>query len=172
MLQLIADFINSCRARRLSPRTLEWYGWLLGEYRDFVERRSLDWDKPMTLDAFLADVARHASAHTQHAHYRALRRFFNWLEKRHAIAENPMRMIEPPRLPACRPHHISPEEVAQLLETTAKETWLDRRDRAIILFLWDTGLRAGELCNLELSDLDLERRVILIRNGKGAKDRG
>ncbi len=146
MLQLIADFTNSCHARRLSPRTLEWYEWLLAKYRTFAEEHGLGWDQPATLHTFLAGVAAQASPHTLHAHYRALRRFFNWLEKRQLIHENPMRVLEPPRLPACQPRHVSPEEVERLLATTAQDRWLDRRDRAIILFLWDTGLRAGELC--------------------------
>jgi site-specific recombinase XerD len=169
--QLISDFTLSCRARRLSPRTLEWYEWLLGEYRGFVERQRLEWGNPATLDAFLADVARHSSAHTQHAYYRALRRFFNWLEKRRIIADNPIQMIDPPRLPACQPRHILPEEVARLLASVSGSAWLDLRDRAIILTLWDSGLRAGELCRLELSDMDLEQGIILVRSGKGAKDR-
>jgi len=171
LTQLINDFILSCRARRLSPRTIEWYEWLLSEYRAFVEKHGLDWDWPATLDAHLADIAARASAHTLHAHYRALRRFFRWLEKRRLIAENPMRMIEPPRLPARQPRHILPDDVMRLLATTAGGGWLDLRDRAIILMLWDSGLRAGELCGLTLSSLDLGKGLVLIRSGKGNKDR-
>jgi site-specific recombinase XerD len=171
LTQLINDFILSCRARRLSPRTIEWYEWLLSEYRAFTEKRGLDWTQPATLDAHLAEVAGHSSAHTLHAHYRALRRFFRWLEKRRLIAENPMRMIEPPRLPARQPRHILPDDVIRLLATTASGGWLDLRDRAVILMLWDSGLRAGELCGLPLSSLDLEKGLVLIRSGKGDKDR-
>ncbi len=171
LTQLINDFILSCRARRLSPRTIEWYEWLLSEYRAFVEKHGLDWDRPAALDAHLASIAARASAHTLHAHYRALRRFFRWLEKRRLIAENPMRMIEPPRLPARQPRHILPDDVMRLLATTASGGWLDLRDRAIILILWDSGLRAGELCGLTLSNLDLGKGLVLIHSGKGEKDR-
>lgn len=169
--QHISDFLTSCRARRLSPRTIEWYGWLLGEYRDFVEERSLTWDQPVALDAFLSEVAARSSPHTLHGYYRALRRFFNWLEKRQVIADNPVRMIDPPRLPARQPQRITADAMIRLLETAAGEAWADRRDRAIILLLWDTGVRASELCHIRLSDIDMEQRIILLRNGKGGKDR-
>jgi site-specific recombinase XerD len=170
LTQLINDFILSCRARRLSPRTIEWYEWLLSEYRAFTEKRGLDWTQPATLDAHLADIAARASAHTLHAHYRALRRFFRWLEKRHLIAENPMRMIEPPRLPARQPRGVQARDVEALLMST-DDSWHGRRDRAIILLLWDTGLRASELCNLNLEDLNLARRRLVVRSGKGDRDR-
>lgn len=169
--RFINDFILYCRARRLSPRTIEWYDWLLSRYRDFVEERGLEWDRPGTLDAFLAEVATRASASTAHGHFRALRCFFGWMERRQLIAENPMRLIEPPRLPSRQPRHILPEEVARLLATTEEGNWLDLRDRAAILVLWDSGIRATELCELELGDLNLEEGIIRIRSGKGAKGR-
>ncbi len=82
-----------------------------------------------------------------------------------------MRMIEPPRLPRRYPHGIEAADVERLLAAIDTDTRLDRRDQAIILFLWDTGLRASKLCGLEMHDLDLVQRRALIRNGKGEKDR-
>ncbi len=170
----IEAFLRACRAKRLSPATVEWYEWLLTEYRDYVETQGLRWDDPDTLDAFLGEhlAQQELSAHTVHAYYRALRRFFNWLEKRQRLpGRNPVRVIEPPRLPKPYPRNIEADEVERLLTAVGDSTWMDKRDRAIILFLWDTGVRAEELCNLEMRDLDLSRGKALIRNGKGHKDR-
>jgi integrase/recombinase XerD len=45
------------------------------------------------------------------------------------------------------------------------------RDLALVLVLLDTGIRASECCHLSLDDVDLEGRSLLVRNGKGQKDR-
>jgi site-specific recombinase XerD len=170
----IEAFLRACRAKQLSPATVEWYEWLLTEYRNYVEPAGLRWDDPDTLDIFFGEhlAQQGLSAHTVHAYYRALRRFFNWLEKRQRLSGgNPAQMVEPPRLSHPYPRNIEADEVEKLLAAVSGSTWMDRRDRAIILFLWDTGVRAEELCNLEMRDLDLTYRTALIRNGKGRKDR-
>jgi len=171
LTQNIELFETSCRARLLSARTLEWYDWLLNTYRDYVEKHLLEWCDADTIDHFLARVAVGVSAHTVHGYYRALRRFFNWLEKRRKITENPMDMIDPPRRPRRFPRFIEAENVKKLLRSIDADTWQDRRDRAVILFLYDTGVRASELCELQLSNLETERKRILLKNGKGGKDR-
>ena len=167
-------FLRSRRAKQLSPATLEWYEWLLFDYCEYVETQGLRWDDPDALDIFFRDhlPTQKLSAHTVHSYYRALRCFFNWMEKRRRLpGDNPIRMIEPPRLPRRYPRGIEAGDVEKLLATISAATRLDRCDRAIILFLWDTGVRADELCKLEMRDLDLEQQRALIRDGKGEKDR-
>lgn len=172
LTQNIELFETSCRAKLLSARTLEWYDWLLNAYRDHVEKHSLEWCDADTIDHFLAHVAaRDVSAHTVHGYYRALRRFFNWLEKRRKITENPMGMIDPPRRPRRFPRFIEAENVEKLLRSIDADTWQDKRDRAVILFLYDTGVRASELCELQLSNLETKQERVLVKNGKGGKDR-
>lgn len=82
-----------------------------------------------------------------------------------------MAMIEPPRTPRSLPRGIEEDEVEALLRAIGEESRLDKRDRAIVMFLWDTGVRVSELCELEMRDLDLQKQEAMIRNGKGDKDR-
>ncbi|HDD24184.1 MAG TPA: hypothetical protein ENF52_01965 [Chloroflexi bacterium] len=176
LMDNIQAFLQACRAKRLSQQTLEWYEWLLSDYNVYVaqEKENLPpWDSPDTIDGFLAHlVDRGVSAYTTHAHFRALRRFFNWLEKRHRLPNgNPIGLVEPPRLPRHYPRGIEADDVEELLAVVDTNSLLGKRDEAIILFLWDTGVRASELCELALDDLDMEQRRALIRNGKGNKSR-
>lgn len=167
-------FLRACSAKRLKAKTQEWYEWILTEYCQYIEAEALRWDAPETLDIFFGDYLadRELSPHTIHGYYRALRRFFNWLEKRKRLpGSNPFEVFEPPKLPKRIPRNIEEEEVNALLDTIGTERRLDVRDRAIILFLWDTGMRATELCELEMADLDLETQQATIRDGKGEKDR-
>ena len=61
-------------------------------------------------------------------------------------------------------------EVERLLETPSEGT-LGLRDRAILETLYSTGLRRSELCHLDLYDLDFCSGAVLVREGKGRRDR-
>jgi integrase/recombinase XerD len=66
------------------------------------------------------------------------------------------------------PVSLSLEEAARLVEACRD---LDRRDRVIVLILYGCGLRTKELCDLNITDIDLERQELEVRLGKGSKQR-
>lgn len=74
-----------------------------------------------------------------------------------------------PRLQA--PKHLSVEEARQLMEACPGGSRAQRRDRLILLLLYGCGLRTGELCQLDVGDVDLERQEIEVRQGKGDRAR-
>jgi site-specific recombinase XerD len=61
---------------------------------------------------------------------------------------------------------LSPEEVTRMIDATPNV-----RHRTILMTLYSTGLRRSELCHLRPEDIDKERMVVRIRQGKGGKDR-
>jgi integrase/recombinase XerD len=63
------------------------------------------------------------------------------------------------------------EEARRLLAACPTRTNLQRRDYLVILLLYGCGLRTMELCQLDVSDVDVERQEILVRQGKGDRDR-
>jgi len=168
----VSAFLLACHARGLSLNTRGWYEWMLHGYVDYVEEGEWPWDDPSTVDRLFVHLAEKGqSKHTIHAYYRGLRRFFNWLEMRHLTSENPMEMVEAPRKSKPYPRSIGPAAVERLLRCIDPETYVGRRDRAIIIFLWDTGIRVTELCDLKVSDLEVHQGSGLIRIGKGEKFR-
>ncbi|HEY7168260.1 MAG TPA: site-specific integrase [Candidatus Binatia bacterium] len=66
----------------------------------------------------------------------------------------------------CLPEVFSPREVEQLLNCAVK-----LRDRCLLMTAYSAGLRVGELVHLKLSDIDPERMMIRVEQGKGRKDR-
>ena len=66
---------------------------------------------------------------------------------------------------------LSAAEVEQVLALADTGTPLGLRDRALLEVLYATGMRRMELARLALGDIDAERSVVLIREGKGRKDR-
>jgi len=111
---------------------------------------------------------------TQHRRLAAVKAFFKWLTRHHHLLFNPASELELPRPPERLPRHLlSVAEIEQIINAidTADPTGLGIRDRAMLEALYSTGMRRGELVNLRVHDLDLPRGILLIREGKGKKDR-
>jgi integrase/recombinase XerD len=66
---------------------------------------------------------------------------------------------------------FTPAEAEQVLAQPDLDTVLGLRDRAILEVLYSTGIRRMEAGNLDVTDLDEQRGTVLVRQGKGAKDR-
>jgi integrase/recombinase XerD len=69
------------------------------------------------------------------------------------------------------PRFLTIEQARQLLEACPAGSRADRRDRLLLLLLYGCGLRTAELCQLDLSDVDLERQELVVRHGKGDRAR-
>ena len=92
----------------------------------------------------------------------ALRFFFKITLKRHDLAEELISTREPRRLPVV----LSPEEVGRLLAAAT-----NTKHRAILSLAYATGLRSSEVVSLKLTDIDRDRMLIRVEQGKGKKDR-
>jgi integrase/recombinase XerD len=102
----------------------------------------------------------------------AVRMLLKWLVRTGHLFYNPAADLELPRLPRRLPKAVlSVSEAEAVLARPDLTTALGLRDRAILEVLYSTGIRRKELVGLDLSDLDAERGVLLVREGKGGKDR-
>ncbi len=109
---------------------------------------------------------------TQASYMSALAHWFSWACLQKFLPFNPAANIELPkeekRLPAA---FLSLEEVERLINQADVTTKIGIRDRAILEVLYSTAMRRSEVMRLEQFDLDRTRRLIVIRQGKGKKDR-
>ncbi len=109
---------------------------------------------------------------TQASFLHAIKAFFKWLAQENHILYNPASELDVPRVHRQLPRHIlNHAEVEAILNQTSLNGEIGVRDRAIIETLYSTGMRRMECQNLTLYDLDLEQGTVLIREGKGKKDR-
>jgi integrase/recombinase XerC len=100
----------------------------------------------------------------------SLRSFFRYLMKEKTITENPMEDIESPKREKKLPVTLSYEQVVHLFEQPDITSYLGYRDRAIMELFYSSGLRLSELTQLNRSDFDERRKMLLVR-GKGKKER-
>ena len=91
--------------------------------------------------------------------------FFSWLEEEDYILKSPMRRIHKIKTQKTVKNIISDEEIEKLRDHCQKT-----RDLAMIDLLYSTGIRVGELVNLNIDDIDLEGRECVVY-GKGDKER-
>ena len=107
---------------------------------------------------------------TINRHLSSLRAIFTWAIEEGHINENPVRvrnLEEPQKAPR------SLEEIDYHRLLRAAQKYGSKRDTAIIQILRHTGIRVGELCSLELPDIEISKRKgkVIIRSGKGQRYR-
>jgi integrase/recombinase XerD len=112
------------------------------------------------------------SFRTQHANLSPIRAWFKWLARNNHILYNPASEMELPKLGHRLPKHVlTAAEAEKIIAIADVNTNLGLRDRAILETLYSTGIRRMEICNLRLYDVDYDRGTIMVRQGKGQKDR-
>lgn len=98
--------------------------------------------------------------------------FFKWLTREGHILTNPAADLDLPKAPHRLPKHLlSVEQVSQVLNQPDTTTLGGLRDRAILETLYSSGIRRSELAHLKITEVDTERGTLMVRLGKGAKDR-
>lgn len=112
------------------------------------------------------------SFRSQQARLIPIRAWFKWLTRQNYILFNPASELELPRVEARLPKHtLTVGEVEQVMAQADVNDPLGMRDRAMLETLYSTGVRRMELANLNMYDLDVDRGTLMIRQGKGKKDR-
>ena len=182
----VAIFLDAKMADGLSEETVRWYkGRLkrLGEALGEVEVSSVS---SMDLRQFIVGLRKRSvlyedhpyreqmegglSPSTRQGYVRAIKQLFGWLVQEGCIAEDPTRHIKLPPLPRQQPRAITSVDLGRLLKAAEGDEPGNKRDRALLLFLADTGCRVAGLAGLRLRDLDLAAGVAVVTE-KGDKTR-
>lgn len=171
----------SLQAANRSPNTITTYTFGLDLFTEFLLERGMPTEVAKFtrehVEAFQVGLheqgKRPASVRNRH---QALQAFFKWCVEEGEIRESPMANMGPPAVPVQPPPVLTTEQIKAVLRTCKGTTFTDRRDTAIVLVLYDTGLRLGELAGLRWSDdpndsdVDLRGRRLDVL-GKGRKRR-
>jgi integrase/recombinase XerD len=101
-----------------------------------------------------------------------VRSLFKWLTRQGEIPANPAADLDFPRQIHRIPRHVlSADEAERVLAVPELDTLSGLRDRAMLEVLYATGVRRAELARLACNDVDWDRGLLLVREGKGGKDR-
>lgn len=181
----VIDFVEWMRAMHYSEHTIKNHRIDLGYFIAWCEERSILRPEDVTR-AILERYRQHVYHYRRKTDGEALsfacqgkrlisiRVFFRWMTRQHHLLFNPASELELPKMEKRLPRHVlTVAEVESILNGVKVNdaTGLGIRDRAMLETLYSTGVRRQELVNLKLNDLDRERGTLMIRQGKGRKDR-
>lgn len=178
---LLIKFTEYMKVTNFSDRTLPDYSRNVRHFLDYLrslgigniaeaDRRVLmDYQAKIYLETYRGKPIAPA---TQKTRLTCVKTFYRYLLKHGHILHDPAADLDMPKLPKLLPRNVlTKKEIGELLSKPDMETPLGQRNRAILEVLYYTGIRASELCRLELKDLDLSRGELRINQGKGRKDR-
>jgi site-specific recombinase XerD len=172
--EMALSFGRALKAENKSPRTVAIYLDAVRRLRDHLLEDGSPTDvREITrrhVESFITAQLESRKPNTAGSRFRALRRFFRWLVDEEEIDKNPMDGMKHPMIPEVPVDIVTSEQMTSLLKLTQGKDFTDRRDHALILMLWDTGVRAGELASLTLEDIDLDAGVAIVL-GKGRRPR-
>lgn len=163
MTQLRKKMLEEIQRRNYSHRTAKTYVRVIREFAKYFHQSpdKLGPEHIRQYQAYLFQTKKFAPA-TVSQYVSALRFLFIKTLRRHFLTE----YIPFPKSPRRLPTVLSSEEVARLLDS-ARNLY----HRTLLMTLYSTGMRRAELCRLQVSDIDSQRMMIRIRQGKGNHDR-
>ncbi|MCH8286550.1 site-specific tyrosine recombinase XerD [candidate division KSB1 bacterium] len=171
---LIQRFLRYLRAEKnLSDNTINSYRFDLNRFCSFITSKdtSIEDVKPKQISNYIhvlfdlglagSSVARNLSA---------IRMFYRFLFVEGDVNDDPAALIDSPKAPARLPLVLSITQILSILEQPDLNDKLGIRDRAMLEFLYGTGVRVSELINIKIRDLSGDEKLVRVI-GKGGKER-
>ncbi|MFV9550761.1 site-specific tyrosine recombinase XerD [Algibacter sp. PT7-4] len=160
--------------RGLSLNSIDNYALDVKKLIKFIETNNISYSPvnitPEIIQQFIYNVAKNVNARSQSRLISGLRSFFNYLVFEDYRKDNPLELIESPKIGRKLPDTLSEEEIDKIINAIDLSKPEGERNRAILETLYGCGLRVSELINLKISDLFFDEGFIKV-TGKGNKQR-
>jgi integrase/recombinase XerC/integrase/recombinase XerD len=169
----LATYDAWLRARGMAEKTRRAYGTDLDQLAEWAAAQGIAPNDatPRLLRRFAGVISERGLSKTSVARKLAsIRSFYRHLVDRGELEANPTDLIATPKRDSYLPRVLKPGEVAEVLDRIPAGTPLELRDRAMFELAYAAGLRAEELVNLDVTDLDPDAEELRV-TGKGSKTR-
>ncbi|MBT8254069.1 MAG: site-specific tyrosine recombinase XerD [Flavobacteriaceae bacterium] len=173
--QSLTDYQHYLKIERgLSVNTVQNYALDVNKLIVFLSDNNID-KSPTQISAeilqqFIYSIAKSVNARSQSRIISGLRSFFDYLVFENYRADNPMDLIESPKIGRKLPDTLSVDDIDSLIAAIDLSSPQGERNRAILETLYSCGLRVSELTHLKISDLFFDEGFIKV-TGKGNKQR-
>lgn len=173
----IKEFLDYCSYEKgYSQHTIKNYSrhlkkcnlYLYETLEDYCKEEDLAQIELKEIMGYLSEVHETKATSTKKGILCALKSFYKFLKRERYIKESPVEQLPLPKVERKLPKILSYEQIDLLVEASKKQE-MGVRNEAMVEFIYATGCRAQELCNVKLSDLKDDNTVLL--RGKGNKQR-
>lgn len=170
---LLPSWQTVLKAQAKSKRTLQTYTAGVESFLSWCDRTGTPAElTKVNAQGWIADLlAGGAQATTANTWLGGLKRFAAWLAEEGEIDANPIDRMSPPKVDSKVVTPLTDDQLAALIKVCQGKSLVDRRDEAIVRLMLETGIRAQEVIDLRVSDVDIVRGLVVITRGKGAKGR-
>lgn len=180
--ELIDSYAKHLAALNRAPKTIRQYVQWVERFFSFAAAIGVKTPADVTsahllaYQKHLADLVnrkgRISSVKVQNHHMIGIVLFLRYLCAEGILAHNPAQHVQYAKVPEQLPRDIlSTAEIKKMLRAADVHTVMGYRDRAIMEVFYSTGIRKQELLNLTVDDVNLESGILMVRHGKGGKDR-
>ena len=165
--EVVKLYLASKAIASLSMKTLRIYRYKLENFFRDVPKSYMD----ITPNDIRMYLYQYKAAHNGSDSYMdniriTLNSFFQWLVDNEYLQRNPCAKVDKIKYQPKRRKAMTPYDLEYIRRNTA-----DIREKALIDFFYSTGMRVGECAAVQLTDIDWSNRSVLIRHGKGGKER-
>jgi integrase/recombinase XerC len=170
------EFINYLKTQKnLSDQTAVSYLSDLKHFQSYLENKQIKSPEGVTTNIirdYLSQLYKTGYARsTISRRLSCLRSFFRYLNQSGRINTNPLLLISTPKKGRALPQFLYQTEVEKLLhQPESRKGMLGLRDRAMLELIYSSGLRIGEVVQINITDMDFSGRSVRVR-GKGRKER-
>jgi integrase/recombinase XerD len=169
--ELLTSWQVTLRAQRKSKETLRVYRTAVSSFLAFCTEQCLPQQlTKASVNAWLASLA-DGEASTVRLRLTALKLFARWLAAEEGFDADPILAVKAPRLDQRSVPDLSENDVLRMLKACDGAELRDKRDKAMLVMLAETGLRAAELLALDIGDVDPQGCTVHVISGKGRKGR-
>jgi integrase/recombinase XerC len=173
--QQIADFFQHLEVeKRASSHTINSYQRDINQLIAYCDNKKIEqWTELQQTDirAYIANRHRQGmSSKSLQRELSAIRSFYAFLLKHSLVELNPAHYVKAPKAARLLPKTLDVDQITGLLEAGTSSD-LEIRDVAMFELFYSSGLRLAELAALNMADLDLNDRSLVVRSGKGGKAR-
>lgn len=173
LAELLESWTVHLRAERKSEQTVKSYATGVRQFIQWctATERAVVLDRPTVNEFVVSILNRDGEAATARARQLSLRRFSTWLEDEGEIERDELLGLKPPKLDQKVVPRLSEDQCRALVKACAGREFRDRRDEAIIRFMLEAIVRAGEVVAMTMKDVNIVDGVAIVQRGKGGKGR-
>lgn len=172
---LVEGWVLTLESDGYSPKTVASYTRALGNLATWLHEQHPDVG-PLEMDrnhirGWIVYQRNRTSSSTARSWFAGARHFTRWLVSEGETTKDATEGIRTPPPNPVRTETLKPADVNALLATCTGNTFVARRDRAIIMLFIDGGVRLAEVANLKVGSVDIRQRIVFVE-GKGSMRSG